>query len=243
MKILVVEDDPLFANHLEMLIDELGYKLVGMCDNSEDFLRLFITQEPDLALIDIHILGKHNGITIGERIQNSATPIPFIFVTSYKDKEIFDKAKKTNPYAYITKPFENIALQQAIELAFLNHYQKDRKQKKTDWKTDIINDKNLFVKVENTLKKVILDTILSIEVKDKFCQINTISQSLLVKVSLKEVLEKLPTEDFIQVHRSFIVNLNYLEAINLKENSISYSNHTVPISRSYKQALIDRIKQ
>jgi DNA-binding LytR/AlgR family response regulator len=243
MKILVVEDEPLYANHIEMLIDELGYELVGICDNSEDFLSLFLTKNADLALIDIHILGKHNGIDVAEKIQNSKHPIPVIFVTSYKDKAIFDKAKKTNPYAYITKPFENIALQQAIELAFINHHQKDNTNQTTNWQKDIISDDNFFVKVEDTIRKIVIDEIISIEVKDKLCQIITTSQNVLARISLKELLEKLPAKNFIQVHRSFIINLNYVENINLKKNSISYSKHTVPISRSYKQDLIDRIQQ
>lgn len=243
MKIIVVEDEPLFANHLEMLIDELGYELAGICDNSEDFLSLFLTKNADLALIDIHILGKHNGIDIAEKIQNSKHPIPVIFVTSYKDREIFDRAKKTNPYAYITKPFENIALQQAIELAFINHHQKDEIKKSTNWQKDILDNDNFFVKVDDSIRKVIINDIISIEIKDKLCQIITKSQSILARISLKEIIEKLPNKNFIQVHRSFIINLNYLENINLTKNSISYSTHTVPISRSYKQNLIDRIQK
>ncbi len=67
MRIIVVEDEPIFANAIERIIDDLGYDLVGMTDNSEEMLRFFMSLKPDLALMDIHIKGSMTGIEVAKK--------------------------------------------------------------------------------------------------------------------------------------------------------------------------------
>ena len=116
IKILAVEDDPIYAESLSLVVKELGYEFVGVVDNAVAALQLLDETVPDLILMDIEINDKISGIELAARITSSHR-IPIIFVTAFKDKEVFNQAKLTSPKAYIVKPYDPASLQSAIELA------------------------------------------------------------------------------------------------------------------------------
>ncbi len=241
MKIIAVEDELLFANNLEIFIDRLGYNLVGMTDNSAEMLRFFITLKPDLAIIDINIKGAKNGIEVAKKISESENPIPVIFITSYKDKTYFENAKTANPYAYLIKPFDANVLEHTIELAFSRYAKTNHNENGEVWRNDILLRDSLFVKVGDTLQKISIKDIILIEVMGKNCTLHTSKNTFTVRMTLKEIAKSLPITEFIQVHRSYIVNANFIENINTKENTLKLLNKTIDISKNYKENLLKRI--
>lgn len=118
MKILVAEDNPIFANSIEMIIEELGYELIGIADNATDFFELFETHEADLLLLDIQLKDEKDGIDIAADILENSKPIPIIFMTSFQNNDLFERAKVLNPIAFLIKPLDALLLQHIIELAF-----------------------------------------------------------------------------------------------------------------------------
>jgi DNA-binding LytR/AlgR family response regulator len=241
MRIIVVEDEPIFANAIERIIDELGYDLVGMTDNSEEMLRFFMSLQPDLALMDIHIKGSMTGIEVAKKIANSNYSIPIIFITSYAEKHIFDQAKEANPYAYIVKPIDEKLLQRTIELAVMRYAQPNHSEDKQVWKNDILVRKSLFVKTDNKLQKVEIEDILFIEVIDKYCEVQTYKEKYLVRMTLKEIEERLPASDFVQIHRSTIVNANFIDNIDLKDNFLTLNERQFEISKRFRPNLLSRL--
>jgi DNA-binding LytR/AlgR family response regulator len=241
MKIIAVEDETLFANQLEIFIDKLGYDLVGMTDNSEEMLRFFVSLKPDLALIDINIRGSKNGIEVAKKIAESQNPIPVIFITAYKDKEYFENAKAANPYAYIIKPFDADALERTIELAFARYAKTNHNENGEVWRNDILIRESFFIKIGDTLQKINIKDIIVVEVEGKNCTLCTSKDTFTVRMTLKEIADNLPVTDFIQVHRSYIVNANYIESINTKENTLKVLNKSIDISKNYKENLLQRI--
>ena len=121
MKILIVEDDPIYADAIEMMIEKMGHQTIGITENSNEVLRMVKATQPDLLLLDICIKGEADGIQIAEQIPAS---IPVIFITSLHDQQTFDRAKKTTPFAYITKPIDQKSLQRSIELALYQQMNK-----------------------------------------------------------------------------------------------------------------------
>jgi signal transduction histidine kinase len=117
MKILVAEDNPIFANTIEIIIEELGYELLGIADNTTEFMRLYAQERPDLLLLDIQLADNKTGIDIATEITENED-IPIIFMTSFKDNTLFEQVKKLQPLAYLIKPFDALLLQHIIELAF-----------------------------------------------------------------------------------------------------------------------------
>ena len=241
MRIIAVEDEPIFANAIRRIVEELGYDLVGITDNAEEMMRFFVSLKPDLALLDIHIKGSMNGIEVAKKMTNSIFAVPIIFITSYADRHIFEAAKEANPYAYIIKPINPQLLQHTIELAISRYSKPNHQEDGQVWKNDILARNHLFVKTEDTLLKVVLKDIVLIEVFDKYCQITTTSTKLEVRMSLKEIEAHLPVSDFVQIHRSAIVNANFIESISTKENTLVLLKKTFEISRRFKENLISRL--
>lgn len=243
MNIIVVEDDPILSGTITVFIDKLGYKLLGISDNSEEFLNIWKATSPDLAIVDIHIGGKLDGVEVAEVISQSDYPIPIIFITSLKDKETFERAKITRPFAFIQKPFNELTLQRSIELALF-------KYSENIWevspnlviKKDMIVNKFFFIKIGHHLKKIHIENILYVHIQLKYAEI-TIQDGTLyeIKLSLKDILEKLPKSEFIRIHRSYIISLNYISDINLKKDEVYVQDKTLPISKTYKDDLLKRL--
>jgi signal transduction histidine kinase len=118
MKILVAEDNVLFANSIEIIIEELGYDLAGIADNADDFFKLYEASLPDLLLLDIQLNGAKDGIDIATHILATAPFVPVIFMTAFKNDILFERAKAINPLAFLIKPFDATLLGHIIELAF-----------------------------------------------------------------------------------------------------------------------------
>lgn len=117
IKILVVEDQKIIAKDLAGLLTSWDYDVVGTCATGEEALKLFQTEEPDIALVDIQLLGFMDGITVVERF-NEMRPIPIVYLTAQADSKTVERAKASSPAAYLLKPFDERTLQISLELAF-----------------------------------------------------------------------------------------------------------------------------
>ncbi len=119
-RILIVEDEVLIALDLEDLLGALDFVVVGVAHDSTTALDMLINRKPDLILLDISIKGDKNGIDIARLIRERYR-LPFIFITSHADKSTLDQVKKTLPYGYIVKPFNESDLLSTIELALFRY--------------------------------------------------------------------------------------------------------------------------
>jgi DNA-binding LytR/AlgR family response regulator len=243
MRILAAEDDKLFATAIEIMIEELGYELIAIEDNGVSLLRSFAATQPDLLLLDINIKGSIDGIEIAEKINASNRPVPIIFITSFKDKQTFERAKLTKPYAYITKPFDEMALQRAIELALNNYSNNTNLTEMLTWTKDLLLRDSFFVKTAEKLEKIVIKDIYYLEVAEKYTQIMTEHKKWEVKMSLTELLEKLPPDNFVKIHRNYIVNVNYIQSIDIVKNTLQLQQYQLPYSTRYGKALIDRLNK
>jgi PAS domain S-box-containing protein len=115
-RILIVEDEAIVAENLEMVITDAGYEVVGRAASADDAINAAIELDPDLILMYIVLLGQKTGIDASYEIKEKLD-IPIIFLTAYSDFELVDRAKSTEPYAYIVKPFQERQLLASIETA------------------------------------------------------------------------------------------------------------------------------
>lgn len=119
-RILVVEDEQIVAEDLKMTLEGLGYNVAGIASSGERAIELADTEMPDLILMDIMLAGKIDGIAAASEIRGSHD-IPVIYVTAYADSTLLDRAKLTEPYGYIVKPFNEREVQSNIEIALFKH--------------------------------------------------------------------------------------------------------------------------
>lgn len=242
MKILAVEDDLLLASALEMFVRKLGYEWLGVTDNSEDFLNRWAATKPDLVLLDIHIRGNLDGIQIAETIAQSDNPIPIIFITSMKDEETFERAKTLNPFAFMIKPFDELTLRRTIDLAvykYTNNTWEEPEQ--LLWKKDVATSKAFFVKVGQKLQKIKVENIDFIHADNKHCQIISDNEIYTVRLSLSDIASRLSENQFMRVHRSYIVNFEKIDQVHLKKNQIGIGTHEIPFSMAYKDTLLTKL--
>lgn len=119
-KILLAEDDITAAQHLTQSLLRLGYQAPNVARTGEEVIEKVGENLPDIILMDIVLDGRIDGICAVEKIR-SRIDIPVIYLTASDDKEIFERAKLTEPYAYLVKPYEIYQLHTAIEIALFKH--------------------------------------------------------------------------------------------------------------------------
>jgi CheY-like chemotaxis protein/DNA-binding PadR family transcriptional regulator len=115
-KILVVDDEAIITMQLEERLSAMGYTVAGMAASGEEAIDKARRLRPDLVLMDIVMPGKLNGIEAAHVVTDELN-IPVVFVTSYADDAIIEKAKSVRPYGYIVKPFNELEIKAAIEVA------------------------------------------------------------------------------------------------------------------------------
>lgn len=118
-QILIVEDDPLIAEDIRELVEQLGHKALGVAYTKEKAIELLEQRRPSFAILDINLGDNLDGILVAEYI-NKHYDFPFIYLTSYANQIILDKIKHTLPMGYVVKPFEEAQLFTAINIATCN---------------------------------------------------------------------------------------------------------------------------
>ncbi|WP_457617620.1 LytR/AlgR family response regulator transcription factor [Lutibacter sp.] len=231
-KILIVEDEPIIASDIEMILENLDYEVTGIEDNAEGTLTSISKNPPDLVLLDINLDGDIDGVLLAENI-NKQFQIPFIFLTSNADKLTINRVKRTQPAGFIVKPFCEKDLQSNIEIALFSKREKKHSSNKK------ITD--FFVKSGGSLIKITVDEILFIQADDNYSRIFTTKKNHILTSTLKKVNEKLPSFNFIRIHRSYIVNCQFINEI--KEGFLHIGKHKLPIGRSYQEILFQKISK
>lgn len=118
--ILIVEDEGIIARDIRQQLGELGYLVAGDSPTGEDAITLTGELKPDLVLMDIHLAGRMDGIEAAEAIRRRYG-IPVVFLTAFAGAETLERAKLTEPFGYIIKPFDERYLHTVIEMALYKH--------------------------------------------------------------------------------------------------------------------------
>ncbi len=237
LKILIVEDEMLIAANIANQLESIGYAVIGIIPRGEEAIKVVQNEKPDLVLMDINLKGELDGIETAEKIQQEGQ-IPIIYLTANSDDAHFNKAKATNPYAFLSKPFKRLDLQRALELASVRILQENNEQK-TEQNGLKLEDR-IFVKQNDLMCKILIADILYLEADRNYCQVFTKDKNYLLVNTLKNMEEKLPAQSFQRVHRSYIVNLKEINEFN--HNSITVGNKILPLSKELRPELLARLQ-
>lgn len=239
VRILIAEDDWIIAKEISLTLQDLGFEVIGTFDTGEELLQKLPTLKPDLILLDIDLAGTMTGIDIAEKLKPQG--IPFIFLTAMADIQTIEKAKQTQPYAYLVKPVRAESLLSTIEISLYNyHRQKSNSQAITVVSTSVFSiDESIFVKAKKRLEKIKIADILWIEAEDIYAIIVTKTGKFILSQPLKNIEERLPAQYFMRVHRSFIVQLDKIQAI--EENDLIIEGKHIAIGKTFKDKLMNRL--
>ena len=242
IKILIVEDNVIIADDMQSMLEEIGYEVVDNVIVFEQAIEVLKNTHVDLVLIDIILASDKTGIDLGKHIRQNYN-IPFIFVTSNSDKATVENAKTVKPDGYLVKPFEQQDLYTSIEIALSNfNYSKKESSKEIDgsggesFTSNSVLKDSIFVKKQHLYYRIQFGDIQFIKADNVYLEVNTVDKKFLVRSPLKDYLEKLPKNKFYRAHKSYIVNVDHIDAINSKD--IMINNTLIPISKDFKEFII-----
>ncbi len=236
-KILIAEDDFVVAKNLSLSLSDRGYKVLDIKESGEELLIAIRSQQPDLVILDINLAGFIDGIAVAGQI-NEHMDIPILYLTSDRDRMTLEKAKLTHPAGYLIKPFDIDELVSAIELGIYNHTL-SRAAVGRESDEAMISETHLFVKAKNRLEKVKFEDIQYVEANDIYASLVTAKHTYILSYPLKTIETMFPSNIFMRVHRSFIINLNQIEAI--EDNTIQIAKKNIPIGKTHRAELMKRL--
>ncbi|UCE68884.1 MAG: response regulator [Flavobacteriaceae bacterium] len=243
IKILIVEDNVIIADDMQSMLEEIGYEIVDNVIVYEQAVEVLKNQHVDLVLIDIILASDKTGIDLGKHIREKYD-IPFIFVTSNSDRATVENAKTVQPNGYLVKPFEQQDLYTSIEIA-LSNFEQRKKSRPVDGQEEEVEEgftsnsvlkDSIFVKKQHLYYRIYFDDIRFIKADNVYLEVNTKDKKFLVRSPLKNYLEKLPRNKFYRAHKSYIVNVDHIDAINSKD--ILVNETLIPISKDFKEFII-----
>ena len=242
IKILVVEDEMIIAAKISMQLTSLGYEVTGILPRGEQAIQQVKENRPDIILLDINLKGELDGIETARQVQLFAD-IPIIYLTANSDEATFNRAKPTRPSAFISKPFKQLDLQRAIELA-ISRMAENATGANTDHKTDeaqpfILSDR-IFVRYKEKMIKILLADILYMEADRNYSRIFTGNREYLLSITLKAIEEKMPTQLFMRAHRSYLINITQVDEV--AEMHVMINKKSIPLGTGMREQLMHRIK-
>jgi len=231
-RILVVEDEAIVAKDVQSRLEGLGYAVPAIASSGEQAVRRAAATQPDLVLMDIRIKGEMDGVEAAGQVRDRFN-IPVIYVTAYADDATLERAKITEPFGYILKPFETRELHCAIEMALYKHEAGELVKASLREKEALLRE--IHHRVKNNLQ--VISSLLSLQagrVKDKQAlEMFRDSQSR-VK-SLAMIHEKLYRStdlariNFADYIEGLIVDLYHLYAINPEVITTKIDVHDVSL--------------
>ena len=229
IKCIVVDDEPLAREGIAGYCDQVPFlELVGVCKNAIEAADLINKEEIELVFLDINMPGM-SGLQLVKALKN---PPSIVFTTAYREHaaEGFD----VNAIDYLVKP---ISFERFLQGA--NKVYEQMLNKRSEKLVPGTAEEFFFVKCDGKFVRIYFDEILFVEGMKDYTIIYRKSEKLIVLVSLKKVEQNLNREDFIRVHKSYIVAKSKVDS--LEGNQLKIGGHQVPISKSSKDAVINQI--
>lgn len=225
---IIVEDEPLAAEVLEDYIKQVPFlELKSICADAIFAMEILQKQKIDVVFLDIH-LPRLKGLDFVKTLKH---PPQIIVTTAYRDYAI--EGYELNVLDYLVKPVSfnrflmavnKLKIQSTGDILFSSVLSASPERA------------HLFINVNKKMIKVYMDEILFIESKKEYINIVTKEKSFLTKYQLGEIEEQLPKDEFIRVHRSFVISKSKIDAFTATE--IEIAGEPIPIGRSYKELIL-----
>ncbi len=229
---LIVDDEPIAQQILCNYLKNLSsFEVIACCKNALEAFEKLQKQPIDLLFLDIH-MPQMSGLDFLRTLQN---PPQVILTTAYRDYAV--EGFELEVLDYLLKPISLTRFIQAID-----KYQRARDQASpSTFEVNLANTASesgafLYVRADRKIRKIFLKDIFLIEGLKDYVKIHTIEEVILSKQVLAQIAEKLPSDQFLRCHRSFIVALDQIKAFSAE--FVEIQDREIPIGRSYKQQVI-----
>lgn len=224
LKCIITDDEPIARKGLQSYVERIDFlELVGVCEDAIQLNNQLKSQPADLLFLDIEM-----PYMTGIELLNSLSNPPKVIITSaYAEYAI--KGYDLEVSDYLLKPisFERFlkAVNKVYDLLISSQ-------------TPVVQD-YLFVKTNLKLEKIRFNDMRFIEGVENYVAIYTSDGKIITHTTLRTILQKLPPERFVQVHKSYLVNIDKIDSI--KGNLLGIGKNKIPLSRTYKEAALEII--
>ncbi len=227
-KIAIVEDELLVVQDLTTILEGASHHVVGHAVSGQAGLELVEATSPDLVLLDIKLKGDMTGLDLAKAINGK---VSFLFITSLKDATSRAEIASLSAGGYLLKPFVEEELLVNVQLALSR---RDRQASRNPVFT------GFMVRDGSSLKRVNAGEIVLAKGEDNYTNIlMNNGREYLVSHTLKSVEAKLTeTNSFYRIHKSYVVNLDYLKGV--EGQNIVIGDRIIPIGKSYRAGLFQR---
>lgn len=227
IKCIIVDDDLLFQTILKGFIDKTGFlEVSGTFSNAIDAAGFLVANEVDLIFLDVEMPGM-SGLELLKTLQN---PPHIILISSQNEYAV--EAFAFNVTDYLLKPIDDYSRFVKAVLRIRSIIEKSKSH-------NYGGRRYVFIKEDHRLVKIDLENICFVQAYGDYIKINTREKTHLIYDNLKEIKEKLPALDFMQVHRSFVVRIDKIDS--LDASVLKVNDQLIPVSRSYKKEVLNRI--
>lgn len=221
LKCLIIDDEPIARKLLQEYIEETDFlKLVGTAENPLKATGLINELQPDLVFLDIN-MPKMSGLDF----LRSANNLPMVIMTTAYGQYALDGFDLA-VVDYLVKPFSLERFLKASQKALELHTLKQKKPA-----AERAENSHIFVKCDGRIEKVLLDELIYIEALANYVTLYTKTGKLLAYLTIKGILESLPPGKFLQVHKSYIVNLDFITTI--EGNMLYVGNTKITVGQTY----------
>lgn len=231
LKVLIVEDEHLAAEGLKSYVSEIDFlDLVGYCENALEANEVLSEQPIDLIFLDIQ-MPKITGIDF---LKSLSKPPMVIFTTAYPNYAL--EGYELDVIDYLVKPYPFDRFLKAVNKA------KDRfvlAKPSTKDKGELNKDDYFFVKTDHKLEKVNIKNICFVKAMENYVVIHLTDQKIISLMTMKAIEERLPSDQFIRIHKSYIVNLSKIDSV--EGSFLNVSSNQLPISRQKKSQVLQQI--
>jgi DNA-binding LytR/AlgR family response regulator len=231
----MVDDEPMARKGMEEDLREIAFiELVGIAENSYQAVELVATLRPDLILLDIQMPGL-NGLDL---IKSLRQPPMVIITTAYPEYALM--GYELDVMDFLIKPIDSGRLLKACCKA-QEFYALRRRAASAGLPTLLMpsGDEYFFVKSNGKYEKILFGELLFVEAADNYVLLHTSAKKFMVYDTLKNMALLLPVDEFMRVHKSFIVALKKVSTV--EGNTLRISNAEIPVSRHLKEAVLQRI--
>jgi DNA-binding LytR/AlgR family response regulator len=241
LKILIVEDNLIFAKDLAKGVQQYNCEVVGIAASAEKAIELFETKEPNLVFIDLELEGEKDGIYVAEHI-NKTCRVPFIFLTDNfgSSNKFFKKATNTLPANYLPKgTFLPNQLWHFVEAAMSNYSKAGGLLINEDEPSAFIRNQ-FFVKSKGVWEKLTAEDITHITVNKPYCEIHTTKslKKYLVRKPLDFTVLQFNSVKLIRIHQSHAVNINFISKYDYTKSKVILSTkNELEVGRTFKKLL------
>lgn len=223
MRVLIAEDETLIAENLAAIIRNEGHEVVAIVGDKDEFFEASSELEIDLALLDIRMHNVDLGFEFAEHFKTAN--IPFVFITSFSDRETVKQASYLRPFGFIMKPFSR---DEIVEIL-------DRIEAENEGDMIVLKTGNEFVKLRR-------GDVCYMNSENVYVNIYTLTDRLVVRAKLTDLCCDFKKDGLIRVHQSFAVNPNYVKRYSESELKL-INDIEIPISRKYQSEVKEVLKE